>query len=117
METKRITTPDAESILGTEFKVLDKGFVRLVSYEGSDESIVEAARCSYEGINQTEHTPEQDAALIDYLMRHKHTSPFEMVTLKFHMKLPIFVARQIIRHRTSSVNELSGRYAELKEEF
>lgn len=97
-----------------ELKILDKGFVRLVDHMGDDSSIVQAARVSYgEG---TKHV-SKDSALIRYLMRHKHTSPIEMVEFKFHMKMPMFVARQIIRHRTTSVNEYSARYSILSNEF
>jgi len=100
--------------LDKEFKVLDHGFVRLVDYMGSDAAIVQAARVSYgEGTKKI----SEDRALIRYLMRHRHTSPFEMVEFKFHVKLPIFVARQWIRHRTANVNEYSGRYSVMKEEF
>ena len=94
--------------------VLDKGFVRLVDQMGDDRAIVQAARVSY---GEGTKTVREDAALIDYLMRHRHTSPFEMVVFKFHVKAPIFVARQWFRHRTASVNEISGRYSILKEEF
>ncbi|MCL5992210.1 MAG: FAD-dependent thymidylate synthase [Bacteroidetes bacterium] len=93
---------------------LDKGFVRLVDYMGTDDSIVQAARVSYG--NGTKSV-RADRELIRYLMRHRHTSPFEMVEFKFHVKLPIFVARQWIRHRTANVNEYSGRYSEMKDEF
>ena len=104
----------ADELLDKEFKVLDHGFVRLVDYMGSDESIVQAARVSYgKGTKKV----SEDRGLIRYLMRHKHTTPFEMVEFKFHVKLPIFIARQWIRHRTANVNELSGRYSVMKEEF
>ncbi|OGU17006.1 MAG: FAD-dependent thymidylate synthase [Ignavibacteria bacterium GWB2_35_12] len=93
---------------------LDKGFVRLVDYMGSDDSIVQAARVSY---GKGTKSVRADRELIRYLMRHRHTSPFEMVEFKFHVKLPIFVARQWIRHRTANVNEYSGRYSEMKDEF
>jgi len=94
--------------------VLDKGFVRLVEVMGGDHSIVQAARVSY---GPGTKTVREDRALIDYLMRHRHTSPFEMVEFKFHVKAPLFVVRQWFRHRTASVNEISGRYSVLKEEF
>jgi thymidylate synthase (FAD) len=110
----RVIVPEADAILDKEFKVLDRGFVRLVDYMGSDESIVQAARVSY-GKGTKKVT--EDRGLIRYLMRHRHTTPFEMVELKFHVKLPIFVARQWIRHRTANVNEYSGRYSIMKEEF
>lgn len=99
---------------GSQIDCLDKGFVRLVDYMGDDNAIVQAARVSYgEGTKQV----SQDRGLIRYLMRHSHTTPFEMVEFKFHVKLPIFVARQWIRHRTANVNEYSGRYSIMKDEF
>jgi thymidylate synthase (FAD) len=107
-------TEEAEKILDKEFRVLDKGFVRLVDYCGSDERIVQAARVSYGGGTKTYR---QDADLIDYLLRNKHTSPFEQVGFTFHVKMPIFVARQWIRHRTARVNEISGRYSVMKDDF
>ncbi len=109
-----IQIPDAEALLDKEFKVLDHGFVRLVDYMGGDQAIVQAARVSYgEGTKKV----SQDRGLIRYLMRHRHTTPFEMVEFKFHVKLPIFVARQWIRHRSANVNEYSGRYSVMREEF
>jgi thymidylate synthase (FAD) len=105
---------EAENILDKEFRVLDKGFVRLVDYMGSDARIVQAARVSY---GEGTKTYREDANLIDYLLRNRHTSPFEQVALTFHMKLPIFVARQIVRHRTARINEISGRYSVMKNEF
>jgi thymidylate synthase (FAD) len=107
------TTREAELILDKQFDVLDHGFVRLVDYMGGDSRIVQAARVSYG--NGTK-TPSEDEALIDYLMRHRHTSPFEQVELTFHCKMPIFCARQWVRHRTASLNEMSGRYSEMPEE-
>lgn len=105
---------EADALLDKKFKVLDHGFVRLVDYMGSDEAIVQAARVSYgKGTKKV----SEDRGLIRYLMRHKHTTPFEMVEFKFHVKLPIFVARQWIRHRSANVNEYSGRYSVMKEEF
>jgi thymidylate synthase (FAD) len=104
----------ADALLDREFKVLDHGFIRLVDYMGSDESIVQAARVSY---GQGTKKVSEDRGLIRYLMRHKHTTPFEMVEFKFHVKLPIFVARQWIRHRSANVNEYSGRYSVMKQEF
>ncbi len=104
----------AEKILDKEFKVLDKGFVRLVDYMGNDGRVVAAARVSYGAGTKTFR---EDKALIEYLMKNEHTSPFEQVVLTFHIKLPIFVARQWIRHRTARVNEISGRYSIMKEEF
>ncbi len=105
---------EAEEILDREFPVLDKGFVRLVDYLGGDERIVQAARVSY---GAGTRSFREDAALIDHLLRNEHTSPFEQVVLTFHVKLPIFVARQWIRHRTARVNEISGRYSVMKDEF
>lgn len=105
---------EADALLDKEFKVLDLGFVRLIDYMGSDEAIVQAARVSYgSGTKKV----SEDRGLIRYLLRHKHTTPFEMVEFKFHVKLPIFVARQWIRHRSANVNEYSGRYSIMKEEF
>jgi thymidylate synthase (FAD) len=109
-----VTNPKAEEILDKEFKCLNAGFVRLVDYMGGDESIVQAARVSY---GKGTKSVNEDRILLRYLMRHMHTTPFEMVELKFHVKLPIFVARQWIRHRTANVNELSGRYSIMKDEF
>ncbi|MEL3905954.1 MAG: FAD-dependent thymidylate synthase [Treponema sp.] len=105
--------PSAEEILDKEFKVLDKGFVRLVDYLGGDARIVQAARVSY---GEGTKTVREDAGLIDYLLRHQHTSPFEQVVLTFHLKMPIFVARQWIRHRTARLNEISGRYSIMQNE-
>ena len=93
---------------------LDKGFVRLVDWMGSDQRIVQSARVSY---GEGTKTVREDKGLIDYLMRHAHTSPFEQVNFTFHVKMPIFVARQIVRHRTAKINEISGRYSILKDEF
>jgi len=105
---------EAEEILDKEFPVLDKGFVRLVDYLGGDERVVQSARVSY---GKGTKSFREDAGLIDYLMRHSHTSPFEQVMFTFHVKLPIFVARQWIRHRTARLNEISGRYSVLKDDF
>ena len=105
---------EAEGILDREFPVLDKGFVRLVDYMGGDERVVQSARVSY---GEGTRSYREDAALIDYLLRNSHTSPFEQVVLTFHVKLPIFVARQWIRHRTARLNEISGRYSILKDDF
>jgi thymidylate synthase (FAD) len=108
METKRPTNPAAEEILGGYFPVLDHGFVSLVDYMGGDESVERAARVSYGyGTRKTSQT----RGLVRYLRRHRHTTPSEMVEFKFHCAMPIFVARQWIRHRTASVNEYSGRYS------
>ncbi len=104
---------EAEEVLDKEFKVLDKGFVRLVDYMGSDERIVQAARVSY---GKGTKTYRQDRGLINYLLRNDHTSPFEQVLFTFHVKLPIFVARQWIRHRTARLNEISGRYSVMRSE-
>ena len=106
--------PEAEEILDQEFPVLDKGFVRLVDYLGGDQRIVQAARVSY-GAGTKSY--RKDAALIDYLLRNEHTSPFEQVVLTFHTKMPVFVARQWVRHRTARLNEISGRYSVMKDEF
>jgi thymidylate synthase (FAD) len=107
-ETRRPTTPAAEEILGGYFPVLDHGFVALVDYMGSDEDIERAARVSY---GYGTRKVSQTRGLIRYLRRHMHTTPSEMVELKFHVCMPIFVARQWIRHRTANVNEYSGRYS------
>lgn len=103
----------AEEILDKEYKVLDKGFIRLVDYLGGDDRIVQAARVSYGAGTKS---IREDAALIDYLLRHQHTSPFEQVVLTFHVKMPIFVARQWVRHRTARLNEISGRYSIMQDE-
>lgn len=107
-------SPAAEAILDREFPVLNKGFVRLVDYLGNDDRIVQSARVSYGNGTKTQR---QDRGLIHYLLRNQHTSPFEQVVFTFHIKLPIFVARQWIRHRTARLNEVSGRYSVLKDEF
>jgi thymidylate synthase (FAD) len=104
----------AEDLLDVALVVPSNGFVRLVDYMGSDQSIVQAARVSYGAGTKS---VREDRGLIRYLMRHDHTTPFEMVVLKFHIKAPIFVIRQWIRHRTASVNEESARYSIMKEEF
>ncbi|WP_371253381.1 FAD-dependent thymidylate synthase [Orientia tsutsugamushi] len=112
--TKRSSVNALEEILYNEIKVLDHGFIRVVDYMGDDFSVVQAARVSYgRGTKQL----SQDRGLIRYLMRHRHTTPFEMCDIKFHIKLPIFVARQWIRHRTASINEYSARYSILAKEF
>jgi thymidylate synthase (FAD) len=105
--------PEAEQVLDKEFPVLDKGFVRMVDYLGSDERIVQAARVSY---GEGTKTYRKDRGLINYLLRNDHTSPFEQVNFTFHIKMPIFVARQWIRHRTARVNEISGRYSVMSDE-
>ena len=94
--------------------VLDKGFIRVVDKMGDDSAIVQSARISYG--DGTKHT-SQDRALIRYLLRHKHTSPFEMCEIKIHVKMPIFIARQWIRHRTANINEYSARYSLMEDEF
>ncbi len=110
----RLSSPAADALIDKPLPVLDHGFVRLVDYLGSDARIVQAARVSYgEGTKSV----REDAALIDYLLRHKHTSPFEQVVITFHLKMPIFVARQWLRHRTARLNEISGRYSVMRDEF
>jgi thymidylate synthase (FAD) len=113
-QTGRLTVAAVEEILGREFPVLDHGFIRVIDYMGGDAAIVQAARVSYgKGTKKT----SQDRGLIRYLLRHRHTTPFEMCEIKVHVKLPIFVARQWIRHRTANVNEYSARYSILDKEF
>ncbi len=113
-KTKRATVKGIEELLYKPIKVLDHGFVRVIDYMGDDSAIVQAARVSYgKGTKQV----NQDRGLINYLIRHRHTTPFEMCDIKFHIKLPIFIARQWIRHRTASVNEYSGRYSILANDF
>ncbi len=113
-ETCRPTVPALEEVLFEVRPVLDHGFVRVIDYMGDDAAIVQAARVSY---GRGTRRVNEDRGLIRYLMRHHHTTPFEMCELKLHCKLPIFVARQWIRHRTASVNEASGRYSILDREF
>ena len=113
-KTKRATVPELEKILYEAFPVLDHGFVRVVDYMGDDTSIVQSARVSYGKGTKKVST---DAGLIKYLMRHWHSTPFEMCEIKYHIKLPIFIARQWIRHRTANVNEYSARYSILDKEF
>lgn len=110
----RIIVEEAEALLDQEIRVLDKGFVRLVDYLGGDQRIVQAARVSY---GSGTKTFRQDRGLIHYLMKNWHTSPFEQVQLTFHAKMPIFVARQWVRHRTARLNEISGRYSVMRDEF
>jgi len=112
--TKRVTAPGLEKILYEILPVLDHGFVRVVDYMGDDTSIVQSARVSYGKGTKKVST---DSGLIKYLMRHRHSTPFEMCEIKYHVKLPIFVARQWIRHRTANVNEYSARYSILDKEF
>ena len=112
--TRRAVVPALEEILYEARPVLDHGFVRVIDYMGDDAAIVQAARVSYgRGTRQV----REDAGLINYLMRHRHTTPFEMCEIKVHVKLPVFVARQWIRHRTANVNEYSARYSMLDREF
>jgi len=112
--TKRVTSPELEKILYEAVPVLDHGFVRVVDYMGDDSSIVQSARVSYGKGTKKVST---DNGLIKYLMRHRHSTPFEMCEIKYHVKLPIFIARQWIRHRTANVNEYSARYSILDKEF
>ena len=113
-ETARVTAPELEAVLYKPIEVLDHGFVRVIDYMGDDSSIVQSARVSYgKGTKKISN----DKGLIKYLMRHRHSTPFEMCEIKFHIKLPIFIARQWIRHRTANVNEYSARYSILDKEF
>ena len=113
-ETHRVTVPALEEILYEPIPILDHGFVRVVDYMGDDAAIVQAARVSYgKGTKKL----SDDAGLINYLLRHRHTTPFEMCEIKYHVKVPIFIARQWIRHRTANVNEYSARYSVLDREF
>jgi thymidylate synthase (FAD) len=112
--TKRVTSPELEKILYDAIPVLDHGFIRVVDYMGDDTSIVQSARVSYGKGTKKVST---DEGLIKYLMRHWHSTPFEMCEIKYHVKLPIFIARQWIRHRTANVNEYSARYSILDKEF
>ena len=113
-KTRRAMVPALEEILYEPLPVLDQGFIRVIDYMGDDAAIVQAARVSYgRGTKQVSN----DRGLINYLMRHRHTSPFEMCEIKLHIKLPIFIARQWIRHRTANVNEYSARYSVLEEAF
>lgn len=112
--TLRRTVPELEAKMDYDLRVLDQGFIRVIDYMGSDAAIVEAARVSY---GRGTRKLSDDRALIRYLMRHRHTTPFEMCEIKFHVKLPIFVARQWIRHRMANVNEYSARYSILNKEF
>lgn len=112
--TRRATVPALEEILYEPLNVLDHGFVRVIDYMGDDSAVVQAARVSY---GRGTKKVSEDRGLINYLMRHRHTTPFEMCEIKYHVKLPIFVARQWIRHRTANVNEYSARYSILDREF
>ena len=111
---KRASVKELDEILGKEIPVLDHGFIRVVDYMGDDHAIVQAARVSY---GKGTKTINHDSGLIKYLMRHYHTTPFEMCDIKLHVKVPIFIARQWLRHRTASVNEYSARYSLLDNEF
>ena len=113
-QTKRVIAPELENILFDAIPILDHGFVRVIDYMGDDTSIVQAARVSYGKGTKKVST---DSGLIKYLMRHWHSTPFEMCEIKYHIKLPIFIARQWIRHRTANVNEYSARYSILDKEF
>lgn len=113
-QTRRATVPALEEILYEAIPILDHGFIRVIDYMGDDTAVVQAARVSY-GKGTKKIT--EDQGLINYLMRHRHSTPFEMCELKLHIKLPIFVARQWIRHRTANVNEYSARYSILDREF
>ena len=112
--TKRVTVAELEKILYEAIPILDHGFIRVVDYMGDDSSIVQAARVSYGKGTKKVST---DEGLIRYLLRHWHSTPFEMCEIKYHIKLPIFIARQWIRHRTANVNEYSARYSILDKEF
>ena len=113
-ETARVTAPELEAVLYRPIEVLDHGFIRVIDYMGDDSSIVQSARVSYgKGTKKISN----DKGLIKYMMRHRHSTPFEMCEIKFHIKLPIFIARQWIRHRTANVNEYSARYSILDKEF
>lgn len=117
MEAERLTRPSVEAldaILGDPIQCLDHGFIRLVDYMGDESAITQAARVSY---GKGTKTRNEDRGLLRYLMRHRHSTPFEMCEIKLHVKLPVFVARQWIRHRTANVNEYSARYSILDREF
>ncbi|MCL4372006.1 FAD-dependent thymidylate synthase [Candidatus Marsarchaeota archaeon] len=111
---ERIEVKEANEIIGKQYKVLDHGFIALVDYMGNDSSIVQAARVSYGAGTKS---IRDDSGLIRYLMRHEHTTPFEMVEFKFLARMPIFAARQWVRHRTASINEYSARYSIVKDEY
>jgi thymidylate synthase (FAD) len=112
--TLRPTVPALEALLFQAIPVLDHGFVRVIDYMGDDAAVVQAARVSY---GRGTRAANEDRGLIRYLLRHRHSTPFEMCEIKFHVKLPIFIARQWIRHRTANVNEYSARYSILDREF
>jgi thymidylate synthase (FAD) len=109
-----IVVPEAEALLDVELPVLDKGFVRLVDYMGGDTRVVQSARVSY---GEGTKTVREDKGLINYLMRNAHTSPFEQISLVFHLKLPLFVFAQMVRHRTAKLNSMSARYSVMQDEF
>jgi thymidylate synthase (FAD) len=113
-ETRRVSVAGIEEMLYQPLPVLDHGFVRVIDYMGDDSAVVQAARVSY---GRGTKKVSEDRGLINYLMRHRHTTPFEMCEIKYHIKLPIFIARQWIRHRTANVNEYSARYSILDKEF
>ena len=113
-QTKRPVSLELEEILYQPFYALDRGFIRVIDYMGNDNAIVQSARVSYGSGTKKVNA---DKSLINYLMAHRHTTPFEMCEIKFHIKLPIFIARQWIRHRTASVNEYSARYSIMEDEF
>src|SRR5579863_8512846 len=113
-QTARPTVPALEAMLFEKRPVLDQGFIRVIDYMGDDAAVVQAARVSY---GRGTRRVSEDSGLIRYLMRHRHSTPFEMCEIKYHVKLPIFVARQWIRHRTANVNEYSARYSILDKEF
>jgi thymidylate synthase (FAD) len=113
-QTRRPTVPALEAMLFEPMPVLDHGFVRVIDYMGDDTAVVQAARVSY---GRGTKAVSEDRGLIRYLMRHRHSTPFEMCEIKYHVKLPIFVARQWIRHRTANVNEYSARYSIMDREF
>jgi thymidylate synthase (FAD) len=112
----RLTIPFMEESIGERIPLLDKGFIELVDYMGGDQSVVRSARVSTKADPATPRTEEADERLVRYLMANRHMSPFEQAELVVHMKLPIFVARQMVRHRTAGLNEMSGRYRELPQE-
>src|SRR5579862_2909007 len=113
-QTLRPTVSALEALLYQAIPVLDHGFIRVIDYMGDDAAVVQAARVSY---GRGTKKVSEDRGLIHYLLRHRHTTPFEMCEIKYHVKLPIFVARQWIRHRTANVNEYSARYSILDNEF
>lgn len=113
-QTRRLVVPEAESLMHEPIEVLGVGFVRLVDYMGGDAAVVQGARVSY---GKGTKSLSDDRGLIRYLMRNRHTSPFELAVAKFHVRAPIFVTRQWFRHRTASINEYSARYSVLEREF